>query len=149
MRFLSSYFAFLGGSHGWSDGKSMFGPTQGPSWWCARLSVKFDSSVRISGRLVRHVMGWHRLSHFGLSWIFQLVLAAVCQYCFPYWDLLLWVLSSKWLSCLAGWADLVSDSLMKLSWMMSRAQCMLKQGRRLLTSLPCWSLTRWWPLLMA
>ena len=34
-----------------------------------RLSVKFDSSVRISGRLVRHGVGWHLLPHFGLSWI--------------------------------------------------------------------------------
>ena len=45
----------------------IFGLTQGPSWWCAHLSAKMDSSVSVSGRLAGHIMGWHLLPPFGPS----------------------------------------------------------------------------------
>ena len=36
----------------------IFGLTQGPSLWPARLSAKMDSSAEESGRLTGHTMGW-------------------------------------------------------------------------------------------
>ena len=33
--------------------------TEGPLWWmCTHLSVKIDSSVKVPGRLVGHIMDW-------------------------------------------------------------------------------------------
>ena len=37
---------------------SIFGPIQGHSWQCVHLSVKMDSSSRVSPRLVGHIKGW-------------------------------------------------------------------------------------------
>ena len=48
---------------------SMFVLTQGPSWWQVNLSAKMDSSAKDSGRLIRHLMGWHLLPAFGPSQI--------------------------------------------------------------------------------
>ena len=48
---------------------SIFGLTQGPFWWHLHLSAKMDSSVRVSGRLAGHIMGWHLLLPFGPSQI--------------------------------------------------------------------------------
>ena len=45
----------------------IFGLTQGPSLWREHLSAKMDSSMKDSGRLVRHIMGWCLLSSFGPS----------------------------------------------------------------------------------
>ena len=43
----------------------VFGVTQGPSWWHAHLSAKTDSSMKHSGKLAGHIMGWHVLSPSG------------------------------------------------------------------------------------
>ena len=43
--------------------------TQGPSLWREQLSAKMDSSMKDSGRLVRHIMGWCLLSPSGPSGI--------------------------------------------------------------------------------
>ena len=41
--------------------------TQGPSQWYVYLSAKMGSSVRVSGRLTGHIMGWSLLLPFGPS----------------------------------------------------------------------------------
>ena len=55
---------------------TIFGLTQGPSWWREHLSAKTESSVRVSGRLAGHIMGWHLLPLLGPS---QIILAALCS----------------------------------------------------------------------
>lgn len=79
--------ALLPGSKSWVHGNgvsswlslashlawSMFVLTQGPSWWQVNLSAKMDSSAKDSGRLIRHLMGWHLLPAFGPSDPSQLV----------------------------------------------------------------------------
>ena len=41
--------------------------TQGPSQWYVYLSANMGSSMRVSGRLARHIMGWSLLPPFGPS----------------------------------------------------------------------------------
>lgn len=55
----------------------MFGLIQGPPWWCAHFPAKMDSRVRVSGRLVGHIMDWHLLLPLGPSQI--LSEAALCS----------------------------------------------------------------------
>ena len=74
----------------------IFGLTQGPSWWCMRLSAKMDSSVKDSGRLVGRIVGWHLLPFFGPSWI--LPVSFQWQHHVLYPDLMLWDNSCKRLS---------------------------------------------------
>ena len=71
----------------------IFGLIQGPSWQCSRVSAKINSSVRLSGRLARHFMGWCLLPPFGPSQI--LLVRFWQQHKVPYWDLLLWDNSCK------------------------------------------------------
>ena len=86
------------------------GPIQGPSWWCALISVKMVSSAMVSGRLTGHIMGWRLLPPFGPS---QILPGSFHQlHHVPYQDLLLWDNSCKrLLSCLAKAAVSVNCSL--------------------------------------
>ena len=67
------------------------------------LSAKMDSSVRVSGRLAGHILGWCLLPPFGLShilpnspsWLLLVFFFFFLQHCVPYWDLLLWDNSGK------------------------------------------------------
>ena len=100
LRFYGNWISFLG--HLWPIILlvPIFGLTQGPSWWCMHLSAKMDSSMRISQRLVGHIMAWHLLLPCGPTRI--LLVSFTRQHCVPYPDLLLWDSSCKWLlSCLA------------------------------------------------
>lgn len=37
----------------------IFGLIQGPPWWCAHFPAKTDSSARVSGKLVGHIITSH------------------------------------------------------------------------------------------
>ena len=54
---------------------AIFGLTQAASWWHMHLSAKMVSSMKISGRLVEHIMGQCLLPPF--------------EFCVPYLDLIL------------------------------------------------------------
>ena len=47
----------------------VFGLTQGPFWWCAHLSAKMDSSVRVSGRLAGRIISLLLLAPPGFFWV--------------------------------------------------------------------------------
>ena len=61
--------------------------TPGSFRWCVHLLFKMDSSMKDSGRLVGHIMGWHLLPAFGLSRI--LLVSFQRQHHFAFQDLLL------------------------------------------------------------
>lgn len=69
LEFYGDGFSFLGSLWPVVLLVPVFGSIQGPLWQHEHLSIKMISSVRASGRLEGHIMGWCFLPPFGRSQI--------------------------------------------------------------------------------